>query len=233
MDIFIQSTLLPMCLGIIASTIAALLLIAWQFSSSTAGYRIKKVGEATEALTITHSHTSPLRDKYRYSLGIIIDDLHQSFKDGFNENGPWPALVDNGEECEPKEMTHCEEEMAKNKSKDRWDKFNKYIRPVIEDINTYSFIGLLQFTSSFRRLHTLTKLCHRLEDTIGELDAAFENKTVCTNGKENRIIVRGGKELEATNVRDAYAKLYKAWLEWENTVKSDVEFREAHRNDSS
>jgi len=137
------------CLGVIGSVIAALILIWIQFRYSTAGYRVDKVREATEKITAPNADTSLLRNKYRYSLGVIIDDLHQSFKNGFNERGPWPALVDNGDECEPIEA---------NKSGDRWDKFNRYIRPVVEDINTYSFVGLLQLSSSLRQLRLLTIL---------------------------------------------------------------------------
>jgi hypothetical protein len=213
METFIQT----ICPGVVASVIAALILIWIQFRYSTAGYRVDKVREATEKITASKADTSLLRNKYRYSLGVIIDDLHQSFKDGFNERGPWPVLVDNGDECEPQV----------DKSGDRWDKFNRYIRPVVEDINTYSFVGLLQLSSSLRQLRLLTILCHKLEDAVSETDAAFGNGLICN--KDNRTFIRQDVTADVEDLRNAYYELYIAWCNWYQDNKDEVNFRKAHK----
>jgi len=205
------------CLGVIGSVIAALALIWIQYQQSTAGYRVAKVREATEKITTSNADTSLLRNKYRYSLGVIIDDLHQGFKDGFNERGPWPVLVDNGDECEPQV----------DKSGDRWDKFNRYVRPVIEDINTYSFVGLLQVSSSLRQLRLLTILCHKLEDGVSETDAAFGNGLVCN--KDNRTFIRKNVTENIEDLTKAYYELYLAWRNWYQDNEDEVKFREAHK----
>jgi hypothetical protein len=131
--------------GILTSLVASLFITIKQFGDSTAGYRVQMVIEATRELTANRPHTSPLRDRYRFSLGVIIDDLHQSFppNKGFPANGPWPPLVHNGNKCEDD-----------GKQGDRWDKFERYIRTVIEDINVYSFLGGLRLTSRIRHLYT-------------------------------------------------------------------------------
>ncbi len=221
MDAFLSPEVGAFCLGVVASLVAALYISYQQFIHSTAGYRVNMVTKAHHELTSPDPKTSPLRDKYRYSLGVIINDLHQSFKGGWLENGPWPALVDNGEECPP--VTKSEEKG------DRWHKFNLYIRPVIEDTNAYMFLGGLRFTPALRHLRKLTMLCNQLENVVMELDAAFEQHSVCCGGDGARIWLKMGVDPnQVTSLRTAYKRLYEVWRVWCGEVNESEEFWKAH-----
>jgi len=123
------------------------IIVGWDFSykqflSSTASHRIQMVIKATKDIIATpledYVKRSRLRDQYRYSLGVMIDDLTKAFgraETSFNRNGPWPLLVPYNEE-------RPQDPMKGNDGKplDRWHQFNKYVKPVVEDINPSSFL---------------------------------------------------------------------------------------------
>jgi hypothetical protein len=152
-------------LGFIVGILINVLFTYWQFKDSLAGNRVKMVAEGTREiiakLRSSDSYPGQLRNKYRYSLGVIIDDLSKMRSGGFKDNGKWPLLVDNVDV-------------------DHWSRFIRYVRPVVDDINPYSVLA------GFRdlrlpllgELHALINLCWQLEIVVSELDAAFENPSV-------------------------------------------------------
>lgn len=60
--------LLSFIFGFLASLTVGILLVYWQFLKSIAGYRVKKVEEATHAIIKEEEYVGTLRNRYRYSL---------------------------------------------------------------------------------------------------------------------------------------------------------------------
>lgn len=150
--------ILSFVIGFIASLSVAMVILYWQFKHSIAGYRLKKVEEATVALInevkSPNSYTGTFRNRYRYSLGVIIDRLLHTY--GSNE-------IPKIENLHPTMI---------GKDGDGWGTFNLYVRPVIDDINAYSFIGgWVPFLPKVRKLRLLFKLCEQLENITAELDS--------------------------------------------------------------
>jgi hypothetical protein len=199
-----KDVILGVLLGLVTSAAVSLKLALDQFSFSMAGYRVKKTVKATkEIFDKPKSERSSLRDRYRYSLGVIIDDLEQTFGKDYDlgKIEEWPCLIDfDG---------------------DRWQRFNDYVRPVIEDINSSSFIGkyrlLRYFSIDVRRLNALTIFCNRLEDVVCELDAAIEAELVKLNDNDRIIILQSSANSAIENIQrleEEYQHLHTAWCEW-------------------
>jgi hypothetical protein len=197
-------------LGFLASAIAGLLLSYLQFSFSTAGYRVKMTVQATRKIVkarAENAYTETLRDKYRYSLGVIIDELAATFgtTDDFQENEPWPRLVNSS--------IHLGDDPQTEK-KDRWSLFDQCIRPVIQDINIYSFIGWFRLCPTICQLSALVRLCNRLETVVGELDAAFGGGLVGLDTKDKVVRQPTTDPAKVQSLKKKYCDLHKAWLVW-------------------
>ncbi len=207
-------------LGLATNVIVAAYFSYRQFTHSTAGFRVRRVAEATRKIVgdinehgDQHPSTRiPLRNKYKYSLGVMLDDLGQSFgtkakQKEFNEQGDWPRIIE-----------------SRNSDKGRWERFNEHVRPVIDDINGYVFLGGFSWLlypirpSELRQLQPLMQLCNQLEIVAGELDALFEHGLV--EEKNGRIFpTRNPEEDEAIkSLRDEYRELYKVWHHWLGAV---------------
>lgn len=206
-------------------------IVAWQFAynqflSSTASHRIRMVVEATKDILAAspqaHAQRSRLRDQYRYSLGVMIDDLSKVFgrgTEGFCTDGPWPVLVPYNDQRPKDPMKDNEGEPL-----DRWSKFDRYVRPVVEDINPTSFLGdswwLRLDTRKKQRLEQLTKLsqlCDQLESTISLLDAALEGTPFVRFENTNTAIAIWPKHEHASEIKqltDEFRELHAAWRAW-------------------
>jgi hypothetical protein len=62
-------------LGFIANIAVGIWFSYDQFSRSSAGFRVKNTVEATQRIIDEERDRGSLRNKYRYSLGVIIDEL--------------------------------------------------------------------------------------------------------------------------------------------------------------
>jgi hypothetical protein len=189
-----------------------------EFSSSTASYRVDQVIEATQEILQT-KYRSRARDRHRYSLGVVIDHLEQVFgkDDGFRKN-EWPCLVHHTQDEQP---LLANRDGTANDQADRWDFFDLYVRPVVDDINGFSFIGKYpifpRIHKKTRQLKALTKLCTDLEIVVRELDAAFETKTKVRFGRVlGKVVIQpvDSSDESIGRLREAYRSLYKAWCEW-------------------
>jgi hypothetical protein len=202
--------ILGILLGLVTSATVGLKLALDQFSSSVAHYRVKKTAEATkEIFDKPKSERSSLRDRYRYSLGVIIDELEQTFGKNydFGKVEEWPCLTDY-------------DEKKHQFDGDRWNRFNKYVRPVIEDVNSSSFVGkyrlIRYFSEDLRQLNALTIFCNCLENIVSELDAAIEAKLIELNDN-NRIIPQSSTNSGTGSIQrlnKEYQHLHAAWCEW-------------------
>ena len=211
--------LLGFFVGILASIAAGVRLSYLQFRSSIAGYRVRMVAEATplfiEAVELG-SYAGRIRDKYRFSMGIILGELAFRFRDeNFPENGPWPCIV--------------------NPQGDRWESFSSHVRSVSDDINVYAFVAhfpQLYFSFLFNWLYDrkllaqlgkLTELCQQLETVVGELDAAFEGaqKDASYDSGQSAIYPNDTGDPEASiRLRNEYRKLHQIWMEWKEMVST-------------
>lgn len=187
-------------LGVIFGFFANALVVYWQFRGSTAGHRVGWVADATRELE-TPSKTGPPRSKFRYALGVIIDDLRKMQEDGTKDDGKWPLLAGN---------------------KDRWERFNKYVRPVLDDINNYSFLGWkgFFFLPRSRQLRNLAKLCVQIEDVVMRIDAACERPAVAEiiDGGISPIDGVADEDGRLQLLEEGNIELYKAWQRWKNSV---------------
>jgi hypothetical protein len=202
-------------LGGIVSFVVAMVVSYWQFISSTAGYRVAQAVEATQKLALNREKhidsVSTLRNQYRYSLGVIVDEFVQGFgvNGDFKHNGPWPSLI----------CPHS----------DRWKKFREQVRPVIEDINVYSFLGERPLPFAYppvAQLCALTKLCNQVETVVGLLDGALEKKLVRINCAKNEVTnvevdildaERQEKKRYQETLAEAYRELQRRWDKWLRT----------------
>lgn len=209
-------------LGAAVGLVTDILVTLWaslnEFSSSAASYRVNRVVEATQEI-VQIGHRSRSRDRHRYSLGVIIDHLDQTFgkDDGFKEN-EWPCLVHHTQDAQP---PLADRHGTANDKADRWDFFDLYVRPVINDINGFSFIGRYPifpyFYKKIRQLKALTKLCTHLETVVRELDAAFETKTMVRFGRvSGKVVIQpvNSSDEDIGRLREAYRSLHTAWGEW-------------------
>jgi hypothetical protein len=94
---------------------------------------------------------------------------------------------------------------------DRWEFFNSYVRPVVEDIDSYLFLGWFRISPLVRQLNLLGRLCYRLENVVAEFDAAYEGGFAQLD-QGNRVIVEA-EHGKAAQLRDAYKELYHAWTD--------------------
>lgn len=202
--------------GIAASLIAALLLFHWQFRHSTAGHRVELTATATRDIRSAlkdKEYLGPLRNQYRYLLGVTINEILETFGAGepFKENGPWPCLFD-----PPKDHGAPTE--------DRWDYFNARIRPVLEDTNHYSFLAFFWFLSfhprrsRLRQLGALTKLCNQLEIVVAVIDAAYEVHAVTLDDNKHIVLANSGEHCLQRKVRTGYKVLHDAWTGWLDSI---------------
>lgn len=202
--------MISFALGFLASLLVGIVLIYWQFIKSMAGYRLKKVEDATclivNEMRSTISYTGTLRNKYRYSLGVLIDMLTRTFgaKDIPKLEGQFPSMLNN--------------------AGDGWDLFNKYVRPVINDINDFSFIGWFTLLPQMKKLKKLLNLCKQIENLTAELDSirlyAISMRIKILDIKEEGSILEiieqkdAGSNAKIKILKNEYDLLEKSWNEW-------------------
>jgi hypothetical protein len=186
-------------IGVFLGFMGNVVLVCFQFKGSVAAKRVDWVRDATEAFLPKDLETGQARNKYRYSLGVIIDDLSRCRDDGMKNNGYWPSLAD--------------------KMDDRWDRFNRYVRPVVDDINNYAFLGgdriIRKFSTKLRQLHYLALLCFEIENAVMRIDAAAENPSVIEISDEGISPISGKEDdPQIITLKDGFVELYQAWQDW-------------------
>lgn len=154
---FFTNPIVGYCIGFLTSVY----LIFLQFKKSTAGFRLEHICIATKEIVAklqdkNDSYTGHLQNKHRFSLGVLIDWCATTF--GTNtiakKQGHFPPVVD--------------------LNSDKWHKFELYIRPVVQDINSYSFLGWLPFNKKMNQLKAIVKLCNAVEEVVAELDSIIQ-----------------------------------------------------------
>jgi hypothetical protein len=222
----VLSFLVEIAIGIVAGIIVGLLFLWYEFTFSTAVSRVRKAAEATrEIRKAKHDSRGPLRNRYRYSLGVIIDRLDRKDESG---NDKWPPLVHFYDKDKEKPPQLANRDGEPNLKADRWDFFELYIRPVAEDIRRFSYVSKYPLAGRLcketRQLGALVKLCNQLENVVCELDGAFEDKLVTLDRVEHRVmdkvdhivIVRPTESAidRVSDLRKSYEDLDTTWRAW-------------------
>ncbi len=219
-------------IGVIAGFIITWYFFYKQFRKSTGGIRIKKVVDATKEYPINETDKAikktkvqMFRDRYRYSLGVIIDDMIQVYE--YNS--------ENTQDKRHPLFPNLTKDLEKNSYPDRWQKFDDFVRPVINDINPYSFLGWLNIfqIKNIRQLKSISKLCISLEEVFSELDACKEyeiSKEIADNhildtksGTGLKIKLENVKDEDKMNydkLTEAFQNLEKSWEHWKRVVNS-------------
>lgn len=201
---FITNPIIGYCIGFLVSVY----LVYLQFEKSTAAFRLYNVILATKEIIEklqdeNDSYTGTLQNKYRYSLGVIIDWCASTFGTGKIEKveGHYPPVVDI--------------------NADRWEKFNLYVRPVIEDFNSFSFLGWLLWGKKMRQLRTLVTFCNSIESVVAELDLIVQidknNNTQIVKAQDPGLVIDVSNtkyKREIEKLLSKYGQMEIAWKRW-------------------
>jgi len=149
--------------GYLIGFVLAVLLTHWQFSKSSAGRRINKILKAVADFRNAkvdfndNGSKAILRNSNRFSLGVTIDRLNNVYDaKGENiRNNYLPNFIDYETDTS---------------SKDRWGFFNTRIKPVIDELSQYSFLGWFWF-GKLKKLKAILNLCYRIQSIVEIHDA--------------------------------------------------------------
>ncbi len=201
--------LISLFAGFILSLFAASIISFQQFSTSLANHRLKEVINATKEFLFesksSNPNFSPLRNKYRYSLGVVFDDFLSSFGSVKHkiprQVSKYPALID--------------------PDKDRWTRYNELIRPVLVDLTQHNLFGVLFYLRKFKRLRLLIQFCLDIELLVSQLDQLYEVKPEYFNFENGMKInfPENAETYHTKNLTDSLERLNDSWQAWLNTVK--------------
>jgi hypothetical protein len=193
-----------------------------QFSKGNGGRRMMTINEATHKFNTEfkkrkeEQNIGALRNEYRYGLAVIIDELEQLDNRGFKPDGTLPTLIDCGID-----------ENGVDQGADRWDRFNLYIRPVVDDINAYALLRTLssRVFQPIRQLARLVDLCNQLEIVVMHLDAVFAEKSEIVEwqkfgGKAGyQLVLKDGLNDDRTKLlTDELKNLSVCWKAWKDAI---------------
>ena len=195
--------------GLLSLGVAAIVSLL-QFETSQANYRLKRVTEATQVIIqefkSTRADLGPKRNNYRYSFGVVFDNLASTFgttgKDGIPPRaGKYPILI--------------------NETGDKWGLFNDYIRPVISDLNSHNVFGVLFLFHKFKKLRVLIALCEQLENVVGNLDAIThieKTQGMSILNFKNAIEINETQDVNANYhigiLKQNFEELNNCWQKW-------------------
>lgn len=196
-------------MGLVGSTLAALVFSYVVFLPSRARRRVDHVADATRQIISarkSESYTGALTNQFRSSLGVMIDRLAKSFgiDQQFAEHGPWPHLADFNESISKGKLEHV----------DRWKRFNECVLPVFTEIDTHSVLRWFSFTPTLWRLNALIGLCRELEAVVGKFDSAYEQGLVDLDDNAEVMILNKNNPDDLNQLREDYRKLHAAWIRW-------------------
>lgn len=217
-------------LGLLSGYVVTWFFFYYQFKKSSAGHRLRKVIDATKEFCQKTQNTSMLRDRYRYSLGVQIDAMLSTFGTDSSKDTSqnFPKF------CEIKKLSKPKEDG--NPYADRWHQFDLYVRPVINDINPYSFLGWIPsfpfLFSDINSLKKLSALCFAIENVVSELDACKEyeihhsipDSTILSDQNPPGITINFNQETEKhkptyDRLFNSYKELRKIWFLWLHSIK--------------
>lgn len=205
---FLSNPFVDIILGVFGGFVASLYILYLQFKRSTAWFRLINVINSTKeivALAKSNQYSGYARNKARYSMGVPIDCIAQCYKETFQEkiSDRYPNLTP----------------IVGN----RWEDFNLYVRPVIEDINPYSFLGWIPLSTKMKQLQNLVNFINLIENVVASLDVVIqiqENNNIVivttNNGPGFGIAMTGntGFDTEINTLLQHYRELEKQWYNW-------------------
>lgn len=207
---WLNNIIISIITGVLASGIVAYVLLFTQYKKSISKHRLDKISQATRKiieLATKGEYAGYLRNRYRYSLGVILDMCAASYgiKPDQKKENLYPGLIPGPDE--------------KGNIKDGWHIFNLYIRPVIEDINQFSHLVLIKIFC-LRKLAILQELLIILENIVEDLDALrlyeINNNIQIIEYEGNHIrLNETSREVPELNILTGhYDDLEKVWYKW-------------------
>jgi hypothetical protein len=194
-------------LGVGTGVIANIAFSALIFSNSVAKRRVSRTENATKefirAIETERNISAELRNRYRYSLSVFIDTFVNTWgydgMNSFNPQMPLPHIADVGE------------------NEDRWQRFDFYVRPVINDLSGFMFVSVLRWLRfpAFIKLHRLTELCIQIEDAVMQLDAACVNSPIVQLDEAKGVInIVNSDDPRYESLISSFCKLHEKWKQW-------------------
>lgn len=220
-NVFSMSNLLSIFIGVLGSFIVAWVFFYMQYNKSTAAYRIRQIEEATKKIINAkkkngeNREIAMLRNHYRYSLGVVLDRITKTYLNSSSSlEYPYPNFID------------YDEDGKGNRSCDGWRFFIERIKPVIDDINQYSFIGWMP-SPYHKRLKIIVNICYQLQKIVETHDAIMDNSATIKliafelpyreffriNNSDDLFVQKWKTKLETEyNLLESY------WREWVSTI---------------
>lgn len=200
-----MSNLLSLFIGILGSFIVAWVFFYMQYNKSTAAYRIRQIEEATKKIIDAkkknreNREIAMLRNNYRFSLGVALDRITKTYSNSSSPlEYPYPNFIDYNED-------------EKGNRSDGWGFFLGRIKPVIDDINQYSFIGWMPFPQR-KKLKIIVNICYQLQKIVETHDAIMDNSAT----KELIVFELTDREFfKINNSDDLFVQEWKTKLETE------------------
>lgn len=221
-EIIIIKDAVLLVLGAIIALFSTYWFFYSQFIKGNGGRRMMTIKEATDKFNTEfkkrkeEQNIGAIRNEYRYGLAVIIDELEQIDLNGFKPDGIIPTLIVCGID-----------ENGVDHGADRWDRFNLYVRPVIEDINAYALLRTLSshIFPTVRQLAKLVDLCNQLEIVVMHLDAAFAEKPEIIEwrkfeGKAGyQLVLKADLNDDRTKLlTNELKKLSDCWQAWKESI---------------
>lgn len=143
---------LPIIISILSSLAVWRFYINWQYSQSTAGYRLKNIIEAMQLIIKEYESGETYKDeilcRYKHSLALPFYKMYivYGLKRNIKKIYPLFKIDDNNNSI---------------------DYFKLAVWPTLVDINNNSFIGWLPGVPNVKRLLTIQKICFQIEKVTG------------------------------------------------------------------
>lgn len=213
---FFNSNTVSFIIGIFSSAVVTIGVLYLQFRGAVAFYRVKDCIECTKELFGGDANVNAIKNKYRYSMSVIFYRIKIAVKnwDDSHTIKEYPSML--------------------KENNDGWDDYNGYVRPVLNDINSFAFISMLRVfgVKYMRQMKCLQNICLSVERITGLLDAIRlleKHKKVkaldLTEIDSLRIIHENASSDEIKNsiviLEKEYRTLFNLWNDWLRINKID------------
>lgn len=169
--------------GYVIGFLSAIGLIYWQFCKSIANRRLMKIQDALGRIIKERNDgkngkeddrtIAMLRNKYRFSLGVTIDRMTNTYD--ANGNRILNDFLPNFINYKPEKSTNKKEETILKETGDRWNYYKDRIRPVIDDLTQFAFLGWIP-SRKMKMLKLVVSFCYSVQSIVELHDAVMDKE---------------------------------------------------------
>lgn len=214
-QIFTVSNIFWFLIGVFVGFLTAYIPIIIAYRTSELCRHLQEIAHATMDLSRAHIselnpypvNTGAMRNGYRFSMGVVIDNIATIDPNGLNEWGVYPSLL---------------------LDDDRWSMYQTYVAPILAEIEPYSALLVLRHlrVGDWEKLYRLRCLCRDLRNAIRAVDVAFAFNPcplrVTRDGLSPNYPLTSSSESALLSVDQAYKQLYKVWIGWKQLFPVDL-----------